>query len=89
VAASELRWTVICRRPARSADGFRRDLAHFLVSTNANERFQQCGEDRCEALHATMLGVRLIEPVERLSHVRALREDGFLFVFLTFGAFFC
>jgi len=47
-----------------SAMGFDATWRTSWFSTNANERFQQCGEDRCEALHATMLGVRLIEPVD-------------------------
>jgi inner membrane protein len=71
-----------------SATGFDATWHTSWFSTNANERFQQCGEDHCEALNGTVLGVRLIEPVDVYLMSERSVKYGFLFVFLTFGAFF-
>jgi inner membrane protein len=45
-------------------------------------------QDHCEALNGTILGVRLIEPVDVYLMSERSVKYGFLFVFLTFGAFF-
>ncbi|WP_137938363.1 cell envelope integrity protein CreD [Chitinivorax sp. B] len=69
-------------------NGFQASWKTSWFATNANERFQQCLGGNCENFNTMQLGVKLMDPVD--SYVMSGRsvKYGFLFVFLTFGAFF-
>ncbi|MDK2122438.1 cell envelope integrity protein CreD [Parachitinimonas caeni] len=74
--------------PPPSADGFAARWRTSWFSTNARERFDECLEGHCEKLEEARFGVKLIEPVDVYLKTDRAVKYGFLFVFLTFGAFF-
>lgn len=77
--------------PAKSelrADGF---SAHWLVSWYAAqgaERLAACGREPCPVLAAPELAVSFIEPVSLYQQLERASKYGFLFIGLTFIAFF-
>ncbi|QNM97015.1 cell envelope integrity protein CreD [Chitinimonas koreensis] len=70
------------------AKGFVAGWRTSWFSTNLNELFGRCQAGECDGFRAAALGVRLIEPVDVYLQTDRAVKYGFLFVFLTFCAFF-
>lgn len=72
-----------------SAQGFEANWHTSWFSTNAKERFDECiSTQQCGKFQTMQLGVRLMDPVDNYLMSERSVKYGFLFVFLTFGAFF-
>lgn len=72
-----------------NSKGFVADWHTSWFATNAAEKLTPClTEGQCEALNGLAFGVRMMEAVDVYQQTERSSKYDFLFVFLTFGAFF-
>lgn len=72
-----------------SADGFAATWRTSHFATNLAQLHQRCAQSRqCDAFQQHSLGVSFIQPVDLYQTVERSVKYGFLFILLTFAAFF-
>lgn len=72
-----------------SADGFAATWRTSHFATNLAQLHQRCAQSRqCDAFQQQSLGVSFIQPVDLYQTVERSVKYGFLFILLTFAAFF-
>jgi inner membrane protein len=72
-----------------SADGFAATWRTSHFATNLAQLHQRCAHSKqCDAFNSLSLGVSFIQPVDLYQTVERSVKYGFLFILLTFAAFF-